>query len=104
MYYSILNIPNSEDHVPYVCNCGFNSKSKEEIKENILKYIGPHIESLTDYKTLKESSIESILSLFYLEIYEHEYPLDKFTYASDTQEKKKYHTLLNTIFLNGEKK
>jgi len=99
MYYSILNIPNSEDQVPYVCNCGFNSKSKEEIKENILKYIGPHIESLTDYKTLKESSIESILSLFYLEIYEHEYPLDKFTYASTAQEKKRYYKLAQSYFL-----
>jgi len=88
MYYSLIDmdIIDFETQVRYVCNCGFNSKSKNEIKENILRYLAPNIESSADYMRLENSSLEDILKIYHLKIYEHKKPLAKFICLSDAQE------------------
>ncbi len=83
MYYSLLDVSNSENVIRYICNCGFNSKSKDEIKENILRYLAPNIESSVDYIRLENSSLKDILKIYQLKIYEHKKPLDKFICLSD---------------------
>jgi len=94
MYYSLLN-KNDANNTLYICNCGINSKNKEEIKENILKYIEHYAESLTEYEKLQNSSLGKLLTVFQLKIYGHEKPLVRFTYLSEAQEKEKYYDLLN---------
>jgi hypothetical protein len=88
MYYSIIDkdVKDFEDPIPSFSSCGLNSKSPEEIKENILQYIRTDIEDLTDYRVLKNSSIDELLELFHLDIYKHEHLLPEFPYLIDFKE------------------
>ena len=89
MYYSIIDkdITDFEDPVPSFSTCGLNSRSPEEIKKHILRYIRTDIEDLSDYIVLKNSSVDELLELFHLDIYKHEYPLTEFTYFINFEDK-----------------
>jgi len=89
MYYSIIDkdITDFENPIPSLSSCGLNSRSPEELKNHILRYIRTDIEDLSDYRVLKNSSVDELLALFHLDIYKHEYPLTEFTYLMNFEEK-----------------